>query len=377
MQSTRSCALLFLVLALGGAMDAPLAAGAPPLSSLAPFERIDADPQNAYPLTEENGPWLIMVTTLQGPKAEANAKALAYEMRKTYKLHAYTHCMKFDYSSGFNGKGIDRFGRQQKMKFSQGGKTAEVAVLVGDFNSVDDPQIMEILQRIKTLHPKSLAAEREGSGKTFDELREEALPANSARKKQGPLRLAFVTTNPLLPESYYQPKGVDQFIVKMNKGVEYSLLDNPARYTLRVATFSGNVVIDPKQMLEITEQGGKMKSRLMAAAEKAHETAIFLRAKGYEAYEYHDRHSSIVTVGGYESMGRQDAAGRLIYSPEIQQKIARFSAKRHKNKDGSLGPYLPEKIGTLKLYLDAEPSVIEVPRRSYGSDYARSMTGGQ
>ena len=375
MQSTRSCALLLLFLALGGAIDSARAIAAPPLSSLVPFERIDADPQKVYPLKEENGPWLIMVTTLQGPKAEANAKALAYELRKTYKLHAYTHRMQFDYSSGFSGRGFDRFGRQQKMKYSQGNTTSEVAVLVGDFNSVDDPQITETLQRIKTLHPKALAAERTGAAQTFDELRQSVLPANSARKKQGPLRLAFVTTNPLLPETYYQPKGVDQFIVKMNQGVEFSLLENPARYTLRVATFNGNVVIDPNQLQEITEQGGKMKSRLMAAAEKAHETTVFLRAKGYEAYEYHDRHSSIVTIGGYESMGRQDAAGRLVYSPEIQQKIALFSAKRHKNKDGSLGPYLPEKIGTLKLYLDAEPGIIEVPRRSYGSDYARSMTG--
>jgi hypothetical protein len=33
----------------------------------------------------------------------------------------------------------------------------------------------------------------------------------------------------------------------------------------------------------------------------------------------------------------------------------------------------PEYIETLKIYLDPQPLVIEVPRRSFGSDYARAM----
>ena len=42
-----------------------------------------------------------------------------------------------------------------------------------------------------------------------------------------------------LPREYFVPKGVDDFVAKMNQGVEHSLLDCPGRYTVQVATFRG------------------------------------------------------------------------------------------------------------------------------------------
>lgn len=348
----------------------------PPLSILVPFERIDADPRKAYALTEQNGPWLIMVTTFQGTKAEENGRALVYELRKTHKLHAYTHRITIDNSAGLAGRGIDRYGKQPRMRNKQGGKIEEVAVLVGDFNGVDDPQVKDTLTLIKGLRPQTLS-QIKSQEDSFDNLRDSVLPEHMQRKKQGPLRLAFVTTNPLLPEGYYQPKGIDQVVADMNHGVEYSLLDCPSRFTIKVATFSGNVVIDPKRIQEIKEQGKQMESRLIKAAEKAHEVTIFLRAKGFEAYEYHDRHSSIVTVGNYVSPGKITPDGGMIYSAEVQEKIDRFRAKPRRQPNGAMGPVLPEVIETLKIYLDPNPIVIEVPRRSYGSDYARSMAGGR
>jgi hypothetical protein len=348
---------------------------APPLRSLIPFERIDADPSHAYPLAESNGPWLIMVTTMQGPKAEENARALVYELRKNYKLNAYTHQMTFDHTGNIAGRTLDRFGQQQRMRNSHGGTREELAVLVGDFNSVDDPQLKRTLEKIKGLRPQALEQGSSAAGRAFDRLRDEVLPANARRKTQGPLRLAFVTTNPLLPEGYYQPKGVDSVVVGMNRDVEYSLLDNPGQYTIRVATFAGNVVMDPKRLKEIEEDGKEMKSRLIEAAQKAHEVTVFLRAKGFEAYEYHDRHSSIVTVGNYQSPGQINPDGSMVYSPEVQAKIDRFRAKPRRQPNGTMGPVTPERIETLNIYLDPNPIVIEVPRRSFGSDYARSMAG--
>jgi len=37
------------------------------------------------------------------------------------------------------------------------------------------------------------------------------------KKRKGPLGKAFVTSNPLLPAEYFVPKGIDQFVVSMNK----------------------------------------------------------------------------------------------------------------------------------------------------------------
>lgn len=376
MQSIRSCALSLTLLAACMAGSGQPAPAAPPLNSLVPFERVDADPRKSYSLAEHHGPWLIMVTTFQGAKAEENGKALALELRKTHKLHAYTHRMTVDNSANMAGRGFDRSGNQPRMRNKQGGKIEEVAVLVGDFNGVEDPQVKDTLKLIKGLRPQTLS-QLKSQEDSFDNLRDSVLPEHMRRKTQGPLRLAFVTTNPLLPEGYYQPKGIDQVVANMNHGVQYSLLDCRDRYTIKVATFSGNVVIDPKRIQEIKEEGKQMESRLIKAAEKAHEVTIFLRAKGFEAYEYHDRHSSIVTVGSYASPGQVNPDGGIIYSAEVQEKIDRFRAKPRRQPNGAMGPVLPEVIESLKIYLDPNPIVIEVPRRSYGSDYARSMTGGR
>ena len=72
---------------------------------------------------------------------------------------------------------------------------------------------------------------------------------------------AFITNNPLLPKDYYNPPGLDDFVVKMNEGVEYSLLECPGRYTVQVAHFTGQVIIDqarsrPSATVEKTWRAG-------------------------------------------------------------------------------------------------------------------------
>ena len=65
----------------------------------------------------------------------------------------------------------------------------------------------------------------------------------SGRSGRGPMGRAFFTRNPLLPREYFVPKGVDDFVAKMNQGVEHSLLDCPGRYTVQVATFRGKTIL--------------------------------------------------------------------------------------------------------------------------------------
>ncbi len=82
----------------------------------------------------------------------------------------------------------------------------------------------------------------------------------------------------------------------MNKDVPNSLLDCKGQYTVKVATFTGAVLLDQKKIEEV-EHGKRMASRLAEAAEKAHKLTTALREKGYDAYEFHDRESSIVVRG--------------------------------------------------------------------------------
>ena len=105
---------------------------------------------------------------------------------------------------------------------------------------------------------------------------------NGDRNKQqkGPMGNAFATPNPKIPREAFAPKGVDSFVMKMNKDVKYSLLDCPGKFTVRVATFRGNVVIDQERVAEIEQGSQGMSSRLEEAADNAHQLTVALRKKG-------------------------------------------------------------------------------------------------
>ena len=93
------------------------------------------------------------------------------------------------------------------------------------------------------------------------------------------MRKAFITTNPLLPDEYFAPKGIDRLVLEMNQPVKFSLLDCPGKYTVKVATFTGRVVIDQKQIEEIEKKGKPFDSQLAEAADKAHKLTMALRQK--------------------------------------------------------------------------------------------------
>ena len=139
------------------------------------------------------------------------------------------------------------------------------------------------------------------------------------------MRRAFFTRNPLLPREYFVPKGVDEFVVKMNQGVEHSLLACPGHYTVQIATFRGKTILQtgreqPKEEGGIGWMWGKNKGEpLVEAAENAHLLTETLRKKGYEAYEFHDRDESIVTIGSFEHVGERLPNGQLAPSPDVQR----------------------------------------------------------
>jgi len=110
-----------------------------------------------------------------------------------------------------------------------------------------------------------------------------------ADKVKHPLRLALLVTNPLLPKEVLDQAGIDQFILNLNKGVPYSLLDNPKAYTLKVASFSGEVIIRPKD-IAIRKAQRQKKSSLVEAAKRAEILTKYLRSQKIEAYQFHDRH---------------------------------------------------------------------------------------
>jgi hypothetical protein len=239
------------------------------------------------------------------------------------------------------------------MRYAMAEQVTEVAVLVGDFASFDDPRGQTMLTKIKNLQPEALAA---GSGKSqsFSDFRRMmGLNKNSGK---GPMHLAFVIPNPLLPEDFFARQQVDKFVLDMNADVTNSLLDCPGRYSVRVATFTGAGTFDQKAI----EDGGKdleLKGRLVEAAEKAHRLTETLRRSGWQAWEFHDRDSSIVCVGSVDQLAVQQASGTMAPHPEIVRIVKELGPDPAKL---AVGQIMPRSIDG--VLLDVQPKPIDVPR---------------
>jgi hypothetical protein len=183
------------------------------------------------------------------------------------------------------------------------------------------------------------------------------------------MRMAFATSNPLLPEDFFAPKGgIDPFIIEMNKDVEHSLLDNPGAFTVRVASFSGEVTMALDE-IERASRTKVKKSRLQEGAEKANKICKALRASGVEAYEFHDRHESIVTVGNFDWISQRGIDGREQVNPGMQAVLERFTAKQGQALGGQAPNIQPARVANVSL--DFQPVPIPVPKQSIG----RALSG--
>jgi|YNPMSStandDraft_1061717.scaffolds.fasta_scaffold14906_4 hypothetical protein len=338
-----------------------------PFPSLFTLNRVEADPNKDYWLSEENGPWMIMACSFSGDQAERQARELVLELRKRYKLPAYMYEKTFDLKS-------DSAGSPRRYRYQQGERVREVAVLVGDFPAVDDPRAQEILQKIKCYRPTSLEPQGEKSTSltlaALRSIQQSLLTDDNEKKQKGPMRHAFLTTNPLLPDEYFAPRGVDKFILALNEGYEYNLLNCPGRYSVQVAHFTGEVILDQREIQAIERGEKTFRGSLAEAARKAHELTLALRQKGYEAYEFHDRGASIVTIGSFDSLGARRADGKIELDPRIVQIINTFAAEPAPPVPGvpTLG-YKPKTL--IGIPFDIQPTPVEVPKRSYAADYVR------
>ena len=369
------CALL--VGFLGGC---GLPAEAAPWDNLVSLRPVDANPDQTYPVTENNGPWMIMACSFSGDGAEKQAKELVYELRKRYKLPAYIHQAKFDLGEAA-GQGVDKFGNPLVWKYYKQQKrrveVEEVAVLVGDYRSGEDPEAKNVLRKIKYAQPECLEVKE---GKTTHQTltgwrmiqRQVYEAIGSEKKKKGPMGHAFVTTNPLLPPDYFAPRdGIDDAILAMNKDVPYSLLDCPGKYTVRVATFKGHVIIKQDEIKAIESGDREMESELPKMAKKADDLTRALRYKGWEAYQFHDRYGSIVTVGSFNSVGTPQTGQ---FTPDVQRIIEVFGAKNNVNPESlqkALKPAGLDKVTSatpvetcIGIAFDIQPTPVQVPKRS-------------
>ena len=355
---------LLAVLSLASVAEPVFAAK--PWELLIPFKRVDANAGKEYRLTEDQGPWMILATSFAGPGAEQQARTLVLELRKEFNIEAYIHRQSYDFTAPVVGLGVNPRGGPKIMKYANAAKFDEIAVLTGNFENVNDPKLEKMLTEIKYARPDCLdVSKTKNSTQRFIGLRElqRRLTPDPDKKKQGPMGNAFVTRNPLLPQEYFVPQGLDPFVENMNRDVEYSLLKNRGQYSVRVAAFRGSSTMK-------AAEADKLPSKLEDAAVKAHELTVQLRKKGVEAYEFHDRYESIVTVGSFESIGTNQADGTTELNPAVHRLMQEYGPKQQ-SLPGQAGLGLvPRALNGIPF--DIQPVPVQVPRTSIAAAYRPS-----
>ncbi len=360
--------------------------------SLVNFKRSKKVAKSSSLLTEENGPWMIFVAAFAGEGAEGEARELVNTLNTKLKVDAYLHKKTYDYTDSVEGKGFDKYGNPKKMRFHSADAFEEFAVLVGDFDTVDDPKLRKNLQQIKYASSEDLGLRGSKSNPTtrrFAGLRsvQKKLTRDKTKQSKGPLALSFATRNPMIPREAVAPQGIEEGLVEINKRVKHTLLKNPGKYTVRVASFRGEVIIDQQKINDINSNKKELAGRINETDDKAEALTRILRDRGIEAYVYHDYHESIVTVGSFTDIGREQPDGTIELNSDVAKVMENYGPRKKPIPGASikLSGIQPKATrdpkDESKVYVfEVAPQPILVPRKSIATDYlldsAKERSGG-
>ena len=310
--------------------------------SLSTAQAIENDPGKEYKLSEKHGPWMVMVASFrdvheadrkkEGMTAEQAANDLVHELReKGIPAYSYSRDAKKETIETY-----DRMGNPKKRDYAA--QLDMICVLAGNYDKVDDQVAQKTLAYIKRYRPKFVSDPKSG-----------AVVRDTGGTK-GPFAAAFMTVNPLRKSDDMARSKTDSVTKSLNSGIDNALVNLKRKYTLKVATFTGKSVIpmgnsrfagqEANFDLEIKKKDGGLDS-LARAGEDAAQLAYALRQSSaaareclgsdrFEAYVYHDKYKSIVTVGGFDSPN----------DPEIRRLAEIFHSKYKEN---------PEKKGDYEL----------------------------
>jgi hypothetical protein len=328
---------------------------------------IEAVKGKQYKLSPKNGPWMIMVAAIrdveeegrrtEGMSARQVADELVYELRVA-GIPAYMYELAKEVGTVASPSPTEAGSRKY---IAQHGY---ISVLAGNFKSSTDPKALQVMKFIKGngrggFKPAFLEDEKSGA----------ILPRTPGRPN--PFSRAFLTMNPLVDDEAAEP--VDELIVELNAGQEYSLLQNPARYSLVIATFTGGSVI---QVAQQKSSGGlnffekNFGTSLDAAAENAIVLTDYLRharkhgyETDYEAWVLHERYRSVVTIGSFSSKD----------DPRIRTLMTQFGVKTVRHPDTGVDVQVAEIFSVPRMpkqgdppaqtwLFDSQPKLIAVPK---------------
>ena len=323
--------------------------------------RIEAVKGKRYQLRDVHGPWMVMVNTFKnvpgeqrmqgGMTASDAADETVYELRR---------------------RGIPAYVYQQDEELDPAGrfvaKHEVIAVMACNFPTKDSPDVERVLKIIKEEFDPSFMHDRK-NGAVF----------TKTPGRPTPFSRAFVTTNPLRSHQDVERSTVSKEVRHLNAGIDHCLLDNPGRYSLLVATFSGNEVIQvsnqekESRLQRFNEQLG---TNLDEAAQKAWELTEALRQakrlgydRDHESWVYHDKYNSYVAVGSFDSKD----------DPRVAELRKAFGAKMKRNPRTGLDEMTPELMSIPKnptggnlpdklWFFESKPVLIPVPGKPADQD---------
>jgi hypothetical protein len=292
-----------------------------------------------YAVTPEAGPWVICVTSYMGEEAPGLARQLVEQLRRDHHMAAYVFdrgdaekkeweaYLKLSATPGVENP------RVRHVRYTQ-----NCAVLIGGFKDFDAANTA--LAGVKALPEPNLKL---STGQKAEDVVLSITPdadGKRAEKKHvavNPFPTSFVTPNPTVSTQKAVAKP-DPIWKELNAAETYSLLKNPKPWTLVVKNYPGATVLQQGQEKtslwdQVIKMGSKPGASITAAGYQAHQLAEFLRDKrvgGLDAYVLHTRTSSVVTVGGFDS----------IDDPRMQQmkrQLERMSFKADPRVAGNLG----------------------------------------
>ncbi|MEE2826142.1 MAG: hypothetical protein VYE64_05900 [Planctomycetota bacterium] len=346
-----------------------------------PFRSSRTSTSQTTGLTQTDGPWLIMCASFVGEQGEKQARLLASEL-KQHKFKTYIYRHTFDYSDPIEGIGWKEHTDQEgdtyqavpkTMKVAGTDRFEEIAVLVGDFASIEDSRAQRALEKIKSMKVASISEfdpkSEEGQRLRFYREMVKMINKNGEAKTRGPLCAAFLLPNPMLPDEYFNMGTLDSFVMDLNKGIKHSLLDCPALYTVRVATFRGDSTFELSEIeAQQSEQRWRLRfkkpvkdkeSKLAVATAKAHRLTAELRKMGVEAYVFHDRFESYVCIGSFDWIKQDNQQ-----NPQVVKLINSYKANVE-DLPGIPGAVRPRTVPSLQKFdiaFDPQPVPVLVPK---------------
>lgn len=315
------------------------------ISGLAWGAKIESDPAKVYHLRKKHGPWMIKVASFSGESEEQRQNSIDAANQLVALLRG-KNIPAYIYQQDEQIEDIEVLDKKQRRQVRHyTAQHGEIAVLAGNYPSIEDKTGQATLKYIKKMSPK---VEVTHHGK------KEAVPLN--------FKKAFMAPNPLIPSDELKQRTKDPLLVTLNSGRRNSLLENKGKYTLVVCSFYGLSSVEPAKFEEFEKTLSDRKNiSLDSAGESADELATVLRNQyKLESYVYHERFRSVVTVGSFATPNdpallklANDLRCKEKEDPRTKQKVLVGEAFYLLGKDGKT----PVKSWTA----DPVPEVMEVP----------------